>query len=655
MKFGNRFIMALIFIAFIYPGDILAQKQISQDERMAWWRDARFGMFIHWGPVTLKGTEIGWSRGDLVPVDEYDQLYKQFNPEHFNADKWVSVAKAAGMKYMILTTKHHDGFCLWNTRQTDYNILNTPFKRDVVKELAEACKKQGMPFGAYYSTCDWRNPDFPLTSPGGRIRRNQSDIDAYTGYLKRQVGELLLNYGPLAVLWFDVPQEFDSVRGQSVIDFARTLQPNIIINNRTGAKGDFETPEQYIPPTGLPGVDWESCMTINDQWAYSYTDKNWKSAQTLVRNLVDVASKGGNYLLNIGPDATGIIPDESVNVLKEMGLWLEKNGEAVYGTTASRFNNIAWGRVTQKKTGEVTHLYLQVFDFPKDGKLLVPGLGNKVIQSYPLQNRNMALKVSRKDADYMIDISKVKPTNYVTVIVLEIAGEPLVYKSPEIVAENEIFIENQIFEIKTDIPDGIIYYTTDGSMPTNKSKVAKGTISVNSKSDITVKARVYLNNQPVSPVSMTVFRAEKPLPTITHEFSNVRYAYYKGNWQNLPDFSQLTPVKSGLIKQISLDEKNAPFDYAFLFEACLMVPETNIYQFFITSDDGSKLFIDDVELINNDGIHGAVEKSKSVALAKGLHNISVQYFQQAGGDVLKIDWKPAGKPRVPVDEKVIKN
>ena len=217
---------------------LTAQTFKTKDERMDWWKQSRFGMFIHWGPVSLKGTEIGWSRGNQVPVEEYDNLYKQFDPEKFNADQWVSIAKAAGMKYIVLTTKHHDGFCLWNTKQTDHNIMYTPFHRDVVDELSKACKKQGIAFGAYYSTCDWYNHDFPLTSPGGKVARATSNLDAYTNYLKRQIAELLLNYGPLATLWFDVPQKFDSIIGQM-------MEKGMIQRIKTEYYGMMQT--RYIP------------------------------------------------------------------------------------------------------------------------------------------------------------------------------------------------------------------------------------------------------------------------------------------------------------------------------------------------------------------------------------------------------------------------
>jgi len=215
----------------------------------------RFGMFIHWGPVSITGKEIGWSRGKETPIATYDNLYKQFNPKNYNADEWVSIAKAAGMKYIVLTTKHHDGFCLWATKQTDYNIMNSPFQRDVLKELAAACKRQGIALGTYYSTCDWYHPDFPLTSPGGKVRREKSDIDSYQRFLLAQIRELITNYGPLLTIWNDVPQEFKG-RGAATIKMVRELQPDILINDRTGDGGDYNTPEQRVGylPTRCSGV-----------------------------------------------------------------------------------------------------------------------------------------------------------------------------------------------------------------------------------------------------------------------------------------------------------------------------------------------------------------------------------------------------------------
>ena len=212
---------------------------------VARWQALRFGMFIHWGPVSLTGKEIGWSRGAETPIDVYDNLYKQFNPTNFNAEEWVSIAKAAGMKYIVLTTKHHDGFCLWDTKLTDYNIMHTPFHRDVVKELSSACKKQGLAFGAYYSVTDWYNTNWPVTSPAGKVKREQSDLDAYEKYLQGQITELIQNYGPLLTIWNDVPARYGN-RGADTIKLVRALQPDILIDNRTGDGGDYDTPEQKI-------------------------------------------------------------------------------------------------------------------------------------------------------------------------------------------------------------------------------------------------------------------------------------------------------------------------------------------------------------------------------------------------------------------------
>lgn len=204
------------------PGPVFPEDHAA---KLEWWKDARFGMFIHWGPVSLKGTEIGWSRGREIPVSTYDSLYLQFNPVNFNPEIWVLTAKAAGMKYIVFTSKHHDGFCNWDTKYNDYNIMNSPFQRDVMAELAAACKKHGMALGFYHSTCDWRHPDFPLTSPGGGVEREVSNLDRYTEYLKNQSVEIIEKYGPLLVMWYDVPQRFDSIRGQGVINRIREVQP----------------------------------------------------------------------------------------------------------------------------------------------------------------------------------------------------------------------------------------------------------------------------------------------------------------------------------------------------------------------------------------------------------------------------------------------
>ncbi len=387
-----------------------------QPEALKRWRDARFGMFIHWGPVALTGHEISWSRGSQTPIEEYDNLYKRFNPTKFNADEWVAIAKAAGMKYMVLTTKHHDGFCLWDTRQTDFNIMNTPFKRDLVRELSEACKKGGIAFGTYYSTCDWHHPDFPLTSSGGKTVREKSDLDRYTGYLKAQTKELLTHYGPLFTLWYDVPQKFDATRGAGVINMARSIQPDIVINNRTGHKGDYDTPEQHIG--GFQNDrPWETCMTICQQWAWKPDDK-MKSLKECIQTLIRTNGGDGNLLFNVGPLPTGEIEGRQVERLKEMGAWLARNADSVYGTRGGPWKPSSHMVSTRKSDKIYLHLLGKV-----DGPVTVPALP-LAIKSAKLLN-GPAIKTSTADGSLSFQIPENSWDEIDTIIELTLDGDAM--------------------------------------------------------------------------------------------------------------------------------------------------------------------------------------------------------------------------------------
>ena len=270
-----------------------------------------------------------------MPVEEYDNLYKRFNPVRFNADEWVKTARDAGMKYMVFTTKHHDGFSMFDTRQTDFNVMKSPFGRDVVKELAKACREQGIAFGTYYSVCDWHHPDFPLGSPGGSTAKPKPNLDRYEKYLRRQVQELIENYGPLNTLWFDVSQCFDEGRGKGVVEFVRSLQPDILVNNRCANAGDYDTPEQHVGTFRMERP-WETCMTVCQQWAWRPND-TMKSLKECVQTLVLCAGGDGNLLLNVGPMPDGRIEPRQVDRLKEIGRWLARYGETIYGTRGGPF------------------------------------------------------------------------------------------------------------------------------------------------------------------------------------------------------------------------------------------------------------------------------------------------------------------------------
>ena len=331
----------------------------ARDARLDWWREARFGLFIHWGLYAVPAgewqgkTDYGeWIRDSArIPLEEYERFQGQFEPVKFDANLWAFLAREAGMKYLVITSKHHDGFCLWDSAETDWDVGETPFRRDILGELSDACGRFGVRFATYHSIMDWHHPDYLPRRPWETERSSAgADFERYEDYLHAQVQELITRYRP-AVMWFDGEWEsnWTHERGVELYELCRSLDPDLIVNNRVDvhrggmagfsqaseAVGDFGTPEQEIPATGLPGVDWETCMTMNDHWGWNRADPDWKPVEVLVRNLIDVASKGGNYLLNVGPKADGTFPEQAVERLKGIGAWMSKHGEAIYGTSAA--------------------------------------------------------------------------------------------------------------------------------------------------------------------------------------------------------------------------------------------------------------------------------------------------------------------------------
>ncbi|MCJ7692971.1 MAG: alpha-L-fucosidase [Sedimentisphaerales bacterium] len=463
----HRCLTVGVLIALLLPAmeclsaekPFLSETKEQRDERMEWWREARFGMFIHWGLYAVpagewKGTtnHAEWILTTAqIPVKEYEKFCPQFNPVKFNAKEWVRIAKEAGMKYIVITSKHHDGFCLWNSKLTDYDVIDaTPFKRDILRELTRECEKQGIRMCFYHSIMDWHHPDYLPRRDWEKRSSEGADFSRYVSYMKGQVTEIIEEYGP-GVLWFDGEWEstWDADLGDDLYAYVRSLQPDIIVNNRVSKgrvgmagtydpkkfSGDFGTPEQEIPATGL-GYDWETCMTMNNHWGYNKYDDNWKPTEDLIRKLVDIASKGGNFLLNVGPTAEGLIPPESVARLRDISHWMHLNGESIYGTNASPFRNLGWGRCTQKALPDgKTRLYLHVFDWPSDGRLVVGGLDNKVLTAFVLvEGKDSSLPIKREGNDVIIEVGSKVPDSIDTVIAVDIEGSAVVIEPPDISA-----------------------------------------------------------------------------------------------------------------------------------------------------------------------------------------------------------------------------
>lgn len=433
--------------------------------RMKWWREARFGMFIHWGLYSQAAGEWDgkqtsgageWIMHDLqIPDSQYAKLVPQFNPVKFDAHEWVRIAKNAGMKYIVITTKHHDGFGMYPSALTDWCIKSTPFQRDPLKELAAACKEEGITLCFYHSIMDWHHPDYVPRKPWNDLARPNPNFDNYVAYLKGELKELLTNYGPIGILWFDGEWEdsWTPERGVDLYNYVRSLQPEIIVNNRVGKAragmagmnknneqvGDYGTPEQTIPANGFgPGVDWETCMTMNDTWGYKKQDQDWKSTEMLIHNLVDIASKGGNYLLNVGPTGEGLIPEASVERLAEIGQWMKVNGEAIYDTTAGPFGKqLPWGRCTTKIENGNTTLYLHVFDWPVDGKLLVPGLQSKVRTAFLLADPSTHLKTKHGEDGVTVSLPTSAPDKISSTVVLKFKGAPEVVAMAMLIPQNQ--------------------------------------------------------------------------------------------------------------------------------------------------------------------------------------------------------------------------
>lgn len=471
------------FVAMIYlpasklQAQSLKKNQSQNADRMGWWEKARFGMFIHWGLYSIPAGEwkdvqypqIGeWiMKNAKIPVAEYSQLAKQFNPVKFNAKAFVATAKDAGMKYIVITAKHHDGFAMFKSNASKFNIVDaTPYGKDVIKALAGECQKQGMKLGFYYSQSrDWHEAngldnawDFP------KERNFQKYLDEK---VKPQLTELLTSYGPIALIWFDTPLSISKEQAQSLKSLVRRLQPACIISGRLGGgvQTDYSsTGDNVIPATVVPG-DWEVPATLNNTWGYKKNDTNWKSSNEITRLLFDIVSKGGNYLLNVGPTAEGVIPQASVNILKKVGDWMKVNSEAIYGTKSSPYEvEFEWGNITQKPG----KLYLGIYQWPTDDFYL-EGLKNKVKRVYLLSDPSKKaipfkeIYLKKSDPHRLeINLPTKAPDSVVSVVVVEIDGQAEIEKGITQQHDGSIYLPGVSAEATKNDAPATLNFTSGG-------------------------------------------------------------------------------------------------------------------------------------------------------------------------------------------------
>lgn len=503
-----RFVLILLLLTqFLFAQN--PESAAEKTQRMTWWKDAKFGLFIHWGIYAVAAGEYNGQKNygewlmyeAKIPKPEYEKFAPQFNPVKFDAEAWVRMAKNAGMKYIVITSKHHDGFCLFDSKVSDYDIMDrTPFKRDPLRELADACRKHGLKLCFYHSIMDWHHP-----------KATGADFPEYREkYLLPQLRELLTNYGDIGVLWFDGEwiDEWTEEQGKALYNYVRGLQPGIIINNRVGkgrngmqgmspeeAAGDFGTPEQEILEE-KSALDWESCMTMNDHWGYNKHDKNFKSTEELIWNIADITAKGGNFLLNVGPTAEGLFPSESIERLSEIGEWMAVNSEAVYASKP--WTHWKEGENIRYATGANGSVYVFIrkgSDAEMVLKKIRPEAGSSIAllgSTHPVPWRQTPDGVSLR---LPTGSAHPYPSGKIWPLVLRMQGAPeSVTAAPMIGSEKDQRRKNTVFTNRTTVlisaePGAVIHYTTDGSAPTSNSPKYTAPIALSASKTVKAIAR----------------------------------------------------------------------------------------------------------------------------------------------------------------------
>ncbi|MEZ6018363.1 MAG: alpha-L-fucosidase [Planctomycetota bacterium] len=650
-----------------------ATQAAPADTRLDWWREARFGLFVHFGlyavPEGRWGDRDGYGEWLLssaqIPLAEYEALAERFTVERFDAAEWARLAKGAGMQYVVVTTKHHDGFCLFDSAHTDWDVERTPFRRDMMRELSDAVRAEGLQIGWYHSIMDWHHPDYLPRRAWDPRPAADASMERYTVHLQKQVSELLTGYGPIGLMWFDGQWEatWNHERGQALYDLCRTLQPNVIVNNRVDVgfgqdgmtsdprfAGDYGTPEQSVPTVPPLGVDWETCMTMNRHWGWNAADTEWKSARTLIHTLIDVVSKGGNLLLNVGPRPDGTFPPLAVERLREIGRWMDVNGEAIHGTERSQFRVSNGARLTQRVESDRTRLFVHLLgpQAVSSGVLRLGAIGNHIARAYPLGAPDMSLETTQDEIGGVeVTAQGLDLDPYATVIVLELEGAPLPYVAPVIASRTTTFIDTLEAVVTPPVPglgvevhfNGLTAASVHGPLRLTLSQSASLQASTLSAAGAPC-ASSYAEFKQVEPRPGTM---GAPEPSVR----GLRRDVYEGDFERVPDFDT-EPVASELVTAVEVTPDLRREHVAARFTAWLWVERPEVALFALGSDDGSRLWIGDECVVDNDGFHGFKVARGEVALGPGWHRLQVGWFNGTGGADLSVELALGGQPLAPL-------
>lgn len=635
-------------------------------ERDSWWREARFGLFVHWGLYALTEGRWGseerygeWIRDSArIPAEEYRALTERFDARGFDPRTWARLAREAGMRYVVFTAKHHDGFCLFDSEQTSFDAAGSAAGRDLLLEVVEAFRAEGLRVGLYYSILDWDHPDYLPRRPWEARPKEGAEFARYEAYLRAQVRELLTRYGAIDVIWFDGQWEgtWTHASGLELYELCRELRPAILVNNRVdkgraedgsttpGFAGDFGTPEQAIPGKALEGP-WETCLTMNRHWGWNAADTQWKSTRELVQALVDTASKGGNLLLNVGPRGDGSFPPLAVERLQAIGAWMNRNAEAIRGTEGSPIGAFPWGRATLKRREKNATLYLHVFDWPSDGVLHVPGVGNRenlrvrVIADAALKPRmelrddGLALRLPLRDTP---------PDPLSTTIALEIGEAPIFHVEPRIYAPSEVFVEPIEVRIASGSPRLRVRYTLDGSEPTASARAYDGPFELSTSAEL--RARSFQDGRAVGPIAARRFVRQELRPPV--EPANLETGLWlRREARELRALPELGSEPSGEAEPAAAVVLDAAADREQIWqrwEGFLAIPKSGVWRFALRSDDGSRLALGRSVIVDNDGLHGVQIREGAAALAEGLHPVTIEWFNATGSADLHLEVAPPG-------------